>query len=113
MKRKALLMTLSDKVANSNFVILEDLKLTGKTKDWLSATTKVFKAIGAPENKKPKALVLVPSVTTELKRATKNIRGIEAIRTDSLNVQAVLGHKYAVITVDGIKVLEKWLKKSK
>ena len=86
MKRKALLMTLSDKVASGRFILLDQLDVSGKTKEF--------------------SRVLSPfSVSLSLRRATKNLRGIEAIRCDSLNVLSVLKHQYALITRDGVKEL--------
>ncbi|PJE76028.1 50S ribosomal protein L4 [Candidatus Uhrbacteria bacterium CG10_big_fil_rev_8_21_14_0_10_48_11] len=110
MKRKALLMTLSDKVQGKRFIVLEELATTGKVKDWQDATKKVFATL-AEKRRQPKALVVVPSVDSELKRATGNVPGVEAIRADSLNLTALIGHDYTVTTVAGVEAMEQWFAK--
>ncbi|MFA5953954.1 MAG: 50S ribosomal protein L4 [Patescibacteria group bacterium] len=112
MKRKALLMTLSDKVQANHFIVLEGLPAKGKAKDWHDATRQIFSVLKA-KRKQPKALVVVPSISEELKRSTGNVPGVEAIRADSLNLTAILGHEYTVTTVAGVEALEQWFAKRK
>lgn len=111
MKRQAVLMTLSDKAANSKLVILEALDATGKTKDWQKTMSPVWKNVLKSTKRQPSTLLMVPTIPESLKRATKNVERLEAIRTDSLNMSALLGHEFAVTTVDGVKAMEKWFTK--
>ena len=105
MKRKALLMTLSDKVASGRFILLDQLDVSGKTKEFSRVLSPFWKSVAPEAQGRLSALVIMPSVSLSLRRATKNLRGIEAIRCDSLNVLSVLKHQYALITRDGVKEL--------
>lgn len=112
MKRKALLMALSDKVANNKLVVLDDLTLTGKTKEFVAGTTSLWQVL-SPARLKPSVLLMLPTLSTEVKRATGNVPKVSAVRVDSLQVSAVLGSEMALTTVAGLEAMEAWLGASK
>lgn len=111
MRRKALLMTLSDKVHEQHFIVIESLPDSGKTKDLKSVAKNVFSALKSAR-RLPKAVVVVPVISDELKRSTRNIAGLEAIRADSLCVRALLAVQYTVTTPEGVAALHAWFAKS-
>ena len=113
MKRAATLMTLSDKVANHKFVILNRLDVDGKTKDWQKATKSIWRSVASGRERQPSVLIMLPSIPESLKRTTKNVPRVEAIRTDSLNVNALLKHEFALTTVEGVARLQNWFLKGK
>lgn len=111
MKRKALLMILSDKVARKRLLIIDDFNVSGKTKDFAKTMAALWPAVEAKtsKTKSPSALIMVSTIPDALKQSTKNVPRTEAIRTDSLNVTTLLKHDYALTTKDGVKALEAWL----
>lgn len=116
MRRKALLMTLSDKVATSRLIVLDALEVSGRAKDWQKSVGAVERTIGvaakrtkSARRRPVKKLLLSPTLTDSLKRTTGNLPGLTAMRVDSLNVGTVLGAHYVFLTVDGLRALEKAL----
>lgn len=105
MKRKAIVMGLSDKVQNDKLVVLEDLPVTGKTKDYVQTATKLLSSVLKSE-KMPSVLVLLPQLTEEIKRATKNLAKVDAVRVDSLSLQPLLQYDVVLTTTAGIDALE-------
>lgn len=109
MKRQALLMTLSDKVASGRFILVDQLDVSGKTKEFARTLNPLWKSVAPETPGRPSALMIMPSVSLSLRRATKNLKGVEAIRCDSLNVLSILKHQYALTTRDGVKALTQQL----
>ncbi|MBU0531380.1 MAG: 50S ribosomal protein L4 [Candidatus Uhrbacteria bacterium] len=98
-KRKALAMTLSDKVAHAKFVVVDSLELP-------EVKTKTFAGIYAklPVAGKKTLVVAVPGDVT-LRRATKNLPKVNAIGAKSLNVVDILGAEYILISKDALQVV--------
>lgn len=109
MKRKALLMALSDKVANERLVVLDHLTVGGKTKDWQTLSRSLWSSIGPALPYQPTTLLITPTISMSIKRSVQNIPKVTAIRADSLNISSVLKHAYALTTIEGIDFLERWL----
>ncbi|MEK9130010.1 MAG: 50S ribosomal protein L4 [Patescibacteria group bacterium] len=115
MKKKALFMVLSDKVANNAMTVLDKIELKeGKTKVFLKTLkdlNKLFQLSSEKqvENKKENKsiLVVVEKKNEYLVRAIKNVPKILTIRADCLNVVDLLKYKYLLITKEGIKKIEK------
>ncbi len=110
MKRKSLLMALSDRATNERLVVLDNLDVSGKTKDWRSTMKAVWSAV-TKSTKSPKTLVVVPTISVSLKRATANMTGIEVVRADSLSTRMVVAHPYTLTTVAGVEAMQDWLTK--
>lgn len=98
-KRKALAMTLSDKVAHAKFVVVDSLELA-------EAKTKIFAGI---YEKLPvagkKTLVVAAPGNTNLRRAIKNLPKVDTIGAKSLNVVDVLSTDYILISQDVLEII--------
>ncbi|OGY53449.1 MAG: hypothetical protein A3B15_00235 [Candidatus Buchananbacteria bacterium RIFCSPLOWO2_01_FULL_45_31] len=123
-KRKALLMCLSDKAKNERIILVDNLELAeAKTKKFfqillnlklrekknkLAKKTESAQAKKAKATKKRKSVLLVlPQKEEKLYRAGRNLESLGIIQADSLNVLAVLGHKYLLMPIDSLAKIEK------
>ena len=124
-KRKAILMGLSDKVANNNFIVLDNLNLTeAKTKKLfeilqnLQLRKKSAKKPAAASKTKAKevasavkansVLMILPSQDEKIVRAAKNIPKVQTISANSLNVVDVIKHQKIVLSLDAVSTIEKF-----
>ena len=99
-RRKALLMTLTSKVQNNQFLLLDELKLTGgKTKQM----AEILKHLPC-YNKS--TLIALPEIDKNIILATRNIPGTKTIQIKDINVLDILNHKYFVTTKTAVKVLQ-------
>lgn len=82
-KRKALLMSLSDKALNERVTLIDKIDMPStKTKEF----AKVMKAVPT----KAKTMVIVPTTDMPLVKSGRNIPGVSFIRADSLNTYDVV-----------------------
>lgn len=103
-KRKALLMVLSSKVKNKQFILLDELKLTdGKTKQM----AEILKNLPC-YNKS--TLIALPEIDKNIIMATRNIPSTKTIQIKDINVLDILNHQYFVTTKTAIKVLQRIFK---
>jgi len=100
MKRNAILMVLSDKVANDNLAVLEKLEMA-------EFKTKIFKGIIEnlenkkaikSDGKKRSLLIMVDQGDEKLKNSARNLPGIELLNLDNINIVDILKHKTLVMT---------------
>lgn len=99
-KRKALFMTLSDKVKNKKIILLDKLEMPKiKTKDFLKILSRL------PVSKT--ILTILPASDKNIIRSARNLPYIKTILADSLNVVDVLGHEYLLIPRDSLKIIGK------
>lgn len=103
MKRKALLMSLSDKVANNALVLVDKLEMP-------EIKTKKFVAMMAKLPVKGSTLVVLKDSDQKLVKSARNLGNVKTLRADSLNVYDVLKHKYILASKDVIAVIEKTYK---
>lgn len=89
-KRKALLMSLSDKAMADRLVVVDKIALD-------KAKTKAFATVMSKLPKQKSSLVILPSTDQTLIRAGRNIPGVTFIRADSLNVLDVVKHQQLVV----------------
>lgn len=103
-KRKALKMVLSNKVATDHFIILDKLILeSGKT----SELAKIVKNV-AGEKKK---IVLALSTKSEkISRAANNLSYVSTLPATSLNVLELLKYPYLVVTEKAVEKIIKLYK---
>jgi len=110
-KTKALFMSLSDKAANGRLIVVEDLSIEPKTKEFVkvyAAFAKNLKDFGK------KQLLLIPAKTAPVARASRNIAAVSQSLPNSLNVVDVLKADSILVTKDSLPVIEKtYLKLSK
>ncbi len=126
MKRKALTMVLSDKVNHQAMIVLEKIDLKeAKTKE----SDKLVKTIenkilknssslreGRDKDKfdKRSILILIEKKDDNITRSLKNLVGVEVKRIENINIVDLLKYHDLVLTLDGVKGLEKiYGKKSK
>lgn len=101
MKRKALLMVLSEKAKNNFVVLLEDLKMEKpKTKDMAGMLRKLPSAKG-------KGLIILPAMEKNTILSTKNIKGVQTIQAKDLNVLDMLSFKYVIMPTASIETIQK------
>lgn len=117
-KRKALLMSLSDKAAHEKIMLLENFDGNdGKTKTVFSFLKNVNmrgKKSVEKENgeKKQKyiansVLMVLPKSDDAAVRAFRNIPRVQTIAADSLNIVDVVKHQYVIIAQDAIDTIKK------
>jgi len=100
-RRKALFMTLSDKVNSEAFVIVDDIKLIeGKTRV-------IAGALKALPLKGKRTLVVVDSANNLVRRALANLPLVESISPTSLNVRDVVKAGTIVVGKSDVDTLVK------
>lgn len=105
-RRKALAMVLTDKVANDRFVVIEDIILPdGKTKDLVLILKKLPSA-------GKKTLIILPSDRKEVAKAAQNIKGIETLPSNTLNVVDLLKTDFVVASKEAITMMTEMYKRS-
>lgn len=114
MRKKAILMALSDRFSESNAIIVESLNIeTPKTKEAVSIFSKFFNKIFGSKDKKDinsigyKFLIITPNTNQNLILALRNIPKVKVIRADSLNTKDLVDYPKLIILEDSIKVIEK------
>jgi large subunit ribosomal protein L4 len=97
-KVRALFMTLSDKAGSGLISVLEGFaSKDGKTKEVSEFLKKM---------KMTKGLVVIEKMDEKIARAFRNIKGVEVIAANSLNVYDTLNAKTVIFTKEALKVLE-------
>ena len=102
MNRKAVAMVLSDKLLESKLIVLENLLVSGKTKEF-----SLLRSNLAGNGKK--TLFLVKEKDENLIRATKNLPKSSTLRAIDVNVVDLMNTDYIIATKESIGVLEKRL----
>jgi len=111
MKQKAIFMALTDKVKNENFYILNEFKIDEyKTKLFLE-TLKNLEAKISGNDKKNKnirrnMLFVISEKNEKLYNSGRNIKGVEIINLDNINILSLLKHKNLVVTENAINKIE-------
>ena len=128
-RRKAILMTLSDKAANQKIILLDNLSLEeAKTKKFFeilqnlnlrekkigkktikkdASKKEVKKEVKKKQKKEKSILVILPKKDEKVQRATRNITRLELIQANSLNVLDIINSNYLLMPVDSINEIEK------
>ncbi|OGY46761.1 MAG: 50S ribosomal protein L4 [Candidatus Buchananbacteria bacterium RIFCSPLOWO2_01_FULL_46_12] len=121
-KRQAILMTLSDKVANQKIILLDNLAIPEiKTKKFFgilqnlslrrSAKKLVKKADAgvkkeSKKKKDPRVLLVMDTPEEKLFKSARNIEGVTTVNAGSLNVLDILKHQYLLMPVAAVKKIE-------
>ncbi|MCX6795723.1 MAG: 50S ribosomal protein L4 [Candidatus Falkowbacteria bacterium] len=102
MKQKALLMSISDKIANSSFVALDKLVFEEfKTKDFNTFLSAVEKEVLANDRR---SVLLVNSEKDEkVKYSGRNLKGVEIINLENLNILDILKYRNLIMTEEAVK----------
>ncbi len=105
-KRKALAMILSEKVATDRFVAIDSLELKdGKTKELLA----ILKNL--PISKK-KTLIILPPAQKDVAIAAQNMKGIETMPANTLNVVDLLKHDVVLISKEAVEMVTQIYKRA-
>jgi len=100
MRRKALLMVLSEKAKTNNLIVLDKFDLEkGKTKEMALSLSKL-------PCKNVTTLIALPDYDKKVFLAARNIKKTDIDDARNLNVLDLLNHKYLLITKDSIKTIE-------
>jgi large subunit ribosomal protein L4 len=105
MKQKALFMALSDKVLNNQLVILDKFELEAmKTKAFNEILTALEKNV--LKNERRNILIINEQKDEKVIRSGRNLKGVEIINLDNINILDVLKYKNLLLTENAIKKLE-------
>jgi large subunit ribosomal protein L4 len=103
-RQLALRSALSEKVANKELIVLENLVVkTPKTKEMLS----ILETLKLADKK---VLLVVKEFDDNLILASRNLQNVVLILADEINVLDIVGTDVMVITEDAIKYVEEVLK---
>jgi large subunit ribosomal protein L4 len=110
-KNAALKSSLNAKVAENNFVILDNLKpAVVKTKEALKVLTNL--KLNDPKAKKDcSVLLLTDTLSSDVKKALRNIDFLDFNLVSDTQTYEVMSHKKLLITKDGLTKLTQRLKK--
>jgi len=99
-KRKALLMSLSDKATNERLIVLDTMAFEGPK-------TKQFAAMLKALPHKKTNLFVMPATDLSVVRSGRNIPGVKVIRADSLNIYDIVNCQQLIILQEALPVIEK------
>lgn len=100
MRRKALLMVLTQKALNKQLVVLDKIELEkGKTKEMATSLRKL-------PCSNERTLIALPNYDKKLFLASRNIKKTTIEDARNLNVLDLLNSKYLLITKESIKTIE-------
>ncbi|MFH1968042.1 MAG: 50S ribosomal protein L4 [bacterium] len=100
MKKKALLMVLSEKAKNKQLVVLEKIELEkGKTKEMVSS-------LNSLPCKEQSVMIAMPGYDKKIFLASRNLKRISVDDARNMNVLELLNHKYLLLTKDSIKAIQ-------
>lgn len=104
MKRKALLMCLSDRAKENKVILLDKLEMENfKTKKMAEMFSKL-------PGKGEKTLVVLEGNDRKVVKSAANLPGLKTIEVKGLNVVDVLQYEYMVMTVPALRIAEEYLK---
>lgn len=100
-RRLAIRSALSDKVANENLIVVNDLSLeTPRTKDMLALLAKL------PSSAGKRVLMMLPQRDENLVLSTRNIPTAKVQHVSSINVVELLKHDYVIMPVETVRWIE-------
>lgn len=103
-RRKALAMVLSDKVANEKFIVVDDLKGEGKTRE-LSQTLSRLSTSGK------KTLIVTTPENKLVGRAARNIPQVSSLPANALNIVDLLSFEYVLMTEPAVAMVTQMYKR--
>ena len=103
-KKKALAMVLTDKIKDNNFIVVEKLEVPD------AKTKKLIEMLKKFPTEKKKILMVISKKDDNILRSGRNIRNVEIIKADSLNVVDILNNNIVFTDLDSIKKIEEVFK---
>lgn len=97
-KRKALLMSLSDKAAHEAVAVLDKYEAD-------KPNTKTFATMLKKLSKAKKSMVVVPTTNMTIVKSARNIPGLTIVRADSLNTYDVVNAQQLVVLQPALDVI--------
>lgn len=105
MKRQALRVALSDKLASKQMAILDDLKMTEyKTKTFSAMVTNL--KTKALDGKVSSILILENLPEGMVKNSARNLPGVKLLGVDNINIVDVLKYRHLILTKKAVDALE-------
>lgn len=105
MKRKALLMCLSDRARDEKIVLIDKLEMDNfKTKKFLEI-------LNTLPNKEKKTLLVLANNDKKILKSAANLPYVETTEAKGLNVADVLNHEYLMLPIESLRAAEENLKK--
>jgi large subunit ribosomal protein L4 len=101
MRRKALLMVLSEKAKGKMLIVLDKIELE------IPKSKEMVKSLSKLPCKNSTTLIALPDYNKKVFLASRNIKKISVEDARNLNVLDLLNAKYLLITKDTIKTIEK------
>jgi large subunit ribosomal protein L4 len=99
-KRKALFMTLTDKLRQKKLIVVEKLEIAKpKTRDFISLIKKL--------PLKANFITILPKTDFNLIRATNNLKITECLRADSLNIYDLLKYNFLLMPKESLAVIKR------
>lgn len=102
-KQKALFMALSDKVAHENLIVLEAFAPA-------EPKTKLMASLVSKLPVKRSALYVMPKSNASMVRMSRNLKNVQVVTANSLNLEDVLHAGSVVFEKDAIPAFEKMFK---
>lgn len=103
--RKALYMTLSDKVSSDAFLIFSELEVKApKTKEMAAWLSEVKSKLNDTSKK---FLFVLPAKDDVLEKSTRNLKNAKVIRANSLNVLDIIESDSVIIPKKSLEIIEK------
>ncbi len=104
-KSQALFMTLTDKVKENQFIVVDQIALTEpKTKELVKVFADLHKGIKTLGKKQ---MLITPKKDDKLARSSRNLKSITSVLANSLNLVEVLKANSIIILKDSLPVVEK------
>jgi large subunit ribosomal protein L4 len=105
MKQKAILMVLSDKVANAGAIVIDEFKIDEfKTKKFNEILSSLEKNVLKSDRRS--LLVINDARDEKIKYSGRNLVGVEIINLENINIVDLIRSKNLLLTVQAAKVLE-------
>jgi large subunit ribosomal protein L4 len=105
MKQKAIMMALSDKITSASLVVLDALTMADyKTKDFDKILTAIEDKVLA--NKRRNILIINDGKDEKVRYSAQNLKGVEIINLENINVVDLLKFKNLLLTETAVKTLE-------
>jgi len=114
MKRQALFMSLSSKVRDNQFLMLDNFQLENpKTKEAFNVLrnlTPVISGYRFGKKKQDKVLIVMPKRNVNVLRGMSNLPFAEVSTANDLNIKKILENKYLIMIKESVPVIEKTYK---
>lgn len=109
MKQAALCMVLSDKLSSNGLVVLDKIELPEfKTRAFSAVVRSIEnKVLNLDKKVKRSVLVILPAKQETVFVSGRNLVGVEVVNIDNINIVDILKYRSVILTLDGVKKLEK------